>query len=65
MCFNKKFPASRRDRISMGGQTHSTSRKNVRCRPYSSDDIRRQNVNIIAFSLLRCDRDADVNKKES
>ena len=27
MCFNKNFPASCRDRISMGGQTHSTSRQ--------------------------------------
>jgi len=63
MCFNKNFPASRRDRISTGGQTHSTSKQMFGADRKAPMTVRRHEVHI-AFSLLRCDRDADENKKE-
>jgi hypothetical protein len=63
ICFNKNFPASRRDRISIGGQLHSTSKQMFRADRTAPITVRRHEVNI-AFRLLRCERDADENKKE-
>jgi len=63
MCLNKNFPASWCDQISMGGQTHSTSRQMFGADRTAPITVRRQEVNIV-FSLLRCFRVTDVNKKE-
>jgi len=63
MCFNKNFPASRRDRISTGGQPHSTSKQMFGADRTAPMTMRRHEVKT-AFSLLRCDRDEDENKKE-
>jgi hypothetical protein len=46
MCFNKNFPASRRDRISIGGQTHSTSKQMLGAERTAPMTVRRHEVNI-------------------
>jgi len=52
ICFNKNLPASRRDRISKGGQPHSTSKQMFGAERTAPMTVRRHEVNI-AFNLLR------------
>jgi hypothetical protein len=51
MCLNKNYPASQRDRISINGQTHSSSKQMFGADRIAPMTVRRHEVST-AFSLL-------------